>query len=71
MCALLQYDLRRFYPVLVPLVFMKTLAALAFLAVYLFAYRYPAFLAVTVYDGLTVFLMLFFAIRARRSLAPG
>ncbi len=71
MCALLQFDLKHFYSVLVPLVFMKSLAALGFLAVYLLAYRYPAFLVVFLYDGLTVFLMLYFAIRARRSLAPG
>ena len=71
MCALLQFDLKHFYSVLAPLVFMKSLAALGFLAVYLLAYRYPAFLVVFLYDGLTVFLMLYFAIRARRSLAPG
>lgn len=71
MCALLQFDLKHFYSVLVPLVFMKSLAALGFLAVYLLAYRYPGFLVVFLYDGLTVFLMLYFAIRARRSLAPG
>jgi len=69
-CALLQFDLKRFYPVLVPLVFMKCLAALAFLIVFLFAYRYPAFLVVALYDGLSIFLMLYFAIRARRSLVP-
>lgn len=71
MCALLQFDLRRFYAVRVPLVFMKSLAALGFLAVYLLAYRYPAFLVIFLYDSLTVLLMLYFAVRARRSLAPG
>jgi hypothetical protein len=49
---------------------MKCLAALAFLIVFRFAYRYPAFLVVALYDGLSIFLMLYFAIRARRSLVP-
>jgi hypothetical protein len=50
---------------------MKSLAALGFLAVYLLAYRDPAFLIIFLYDSLTVLLMLYFAGRARRSLAPG
>lgn len=64
MCALLQWDLRRFYPVLWPLLFMKGFSTAANFAVFL-ATGYPAFLAVAVYDGLTVAAMRFFAARAR------
>lgn len=70
MCFLLLVDLKRFYPVLLPLVFMKGFTALAYLWVFLTAYHYPAFVAVFLYDGLSVFLMLFFAIRAHRTLTP-
>lgn len=69
MCCLLLVDLRRFYPVLLPLVFMKGFTAVLYLAVYLFENRYPAFLAVSLYDGFNLFLMLYFAIRAHRSLS--
>lgn len=69
MCLLLQTDLRKFYPVLWPLVFIKSLAALGFLAVWA-SCRYPAFLAVSLWDGLTVFLMVHFGLRAYRTLAP-
>lgn len=70
MCFLLLVNLKRFYPVLLPLVFMKGFSTLANLWVYLFAYPYPAFLAVFLYDGLAVFLMLYFALRAHRTLEP-
>lgn len=65
MCALLWWDVRRFYAVLWPLVFMKGFSTLANLAVYLCAYRYPAFLAVFLYDGVTVAAMVYFARAAR------
>ena len=64
-------DIRRFYPVLYPLVFMKSTTAVAYLGIYLFAYRYPAFLAVALYDGLCLFLMIYFAGRAHRALEVG
>ena len=67
MCALLFWDLRRFYPVLIPLVFLKAFSACGFLGVF-FSSRYPAFLAVAVFDGLTVAAMIYFARRAYRCL---
>lgn len=68
MCGLILFDIRRFYPVLYPLVFMKSTTALAYLWVFLFAYRYPAFLAVALYDGFCLFLMIYFAGRAQQAL---
>jgi len=68
MCALLCWDLRRFQVVLIPLVFLKSTAALGYLGVWLTVTRYPAFLAVFVFDSLTVAAMIFFAGRARRAL---
>lgn len=64
MCFLILIDVRRFYPVLYPLVFMKSTTALAYLGIYLFVYRYPAFPAVALYDGFCIFLMIYFAHRA-------
>lgn len=68
MCLLLQIDLVRFYPVLFPLTFMKGTTALLFLGHYLLALPYPGFLAVFLWDGLAVVLMLTLAPRARRAL---
>jgi hypothetical protein len=67
LCFLLQWDLKRFYPALVPLVFLKAYSSLGFFIVFLRT-RYPAFLAVSLFDGLTVGAMIFFARRAYRSL---
>jgi hypothetical protein len=53
--------------VLLPLVFLKATTALAFLAQYALAYRHPLFVAIFLYDGFAVFLMIFFASRARRA----
>ncbi|MBI3553865.1 MAG: hypothetical protein HY077_15325 [Elusimicrobia bacterium] len=69
MCFLLSLDLKRFYPVLASLAFLKAYSALGFLLVFASS-RYPAFLAVSLFDGLTVWAMVFFARRAHRSL-PG
>lgn len=69
MCGLILFDIRRFYPVLYPLVFMKSTTALAYLWIFLFAYHYPAFLAVALYDGFCLFLMIYFAGRAQRALS--
>ena len=67
MCALLFVDLRRFYPVLPALVFLK-----AFSAVYAtwigISHACPAFVAIGVLDGSTTIAMLVFATRARRAL---
>lgn len=69
MCLLLQVDVRRFYPVLFPLLFMKGATALLFLLQWAFVLPYPGFLAVALWDGFAVFLMAWFAPRARAALA--
>jgi hypothetical protein len=68
MCGLLLADVRRFYPLLLPLAFLKGTTALAFLLQYALAYRHPLFLGIVAWDGLAVFLMIFFASRARAAL---
>lgn len=70
MCLLLQIDLRRFFPLLLPLAFLKGTTAVAFLLQYALALRHPFFVAIFLWDGLAVFLMLFFASRARAALEP-
>lgn len=66
-CVLLQVDLRRWYPVLVPLVFLKGAASVGFLAAFAFEPN-PAYLAASLFDALTVGAMIFFATRAHRAL---
>ena len=68
-CLLLQLDLRRFYPVLVPLTFMKLYAATSWLAGFLFAPGVPVFLAAAVLDYATSFAFVFFAARAHAEIA--
>ena len=69
-CVLLQVDLRRWFPVLVPLVFLKSCAAIGFGVVWLLE-PYPQYLAAALFDGLTVAAMIFFAVQGRRALAEG
>ena len=64
MCALLQLDLRRFFPVLLPLMFLKGYNASLFLFGFLADHTYPALLFTFFWDGLAVFLFWFFASRA-------
>ena len=63
MCALLFHDLRRFYPALPALAFLKGFSSLYSLAIGL-AHHVPVFLFVFVLDGVTTFAMIFFAVRA-------
>jgi hypothetical protein len=64
MCALMAYDLRRFYPVLPALAFLKGFSALY--SLYIGAVEHvPVFYAVFLLDGLTTAAMIFFARRAR------
>jgi hypothetical protein len=67
MCALLLADLRRFYPVLTALAFLKGYSALysAWIGVH---HGCPAFLAIFVLDGTTTVAMIFFARRALRAI---
>lgn len=68
MCTMLLVNLRRFYPVLPALVTLKGLSSLGFLVVYIAGPHNPTFLAAALLDGVTVALMLWFAIRAHRSI---
>jgi len=65
MCFLLQLNLRRFFPVLLPLTFMKGSAATFWLAGYAAHTEKPAFLAAAVLDYVTSAAFLFFTLRAR------
>jgi hypothetical protein len=67
MCALLFVDLRRFYPVLPALAFLKAYSALysGWIGVH---QGCPAFVAIFVLDGTTTIAMVFFAQRALRAL---
>ena len=67
MCALLFVDLRRFYPVLPALAFLKAFSA-AYATWISLSRACPAFLAIGVLDGSTTAAIVFFAVRARRSL---
>jgi hypothetical protein len=68
MCLILMANVRRFYPVLLPLCVLKGCAALGFLVVYIWRYRFPAFLAVSIWDTANVLMFLYFAHTARWSL---
>ena len=66
-CTLIQFDLRRWFPVLTPLVFLKSMAAIGFLIAW-FAEPFPGHFAGFALDAVTVGAMLAFAIAARRAL---
>ncbi len=68
MCALLLADLRRFYPVLPALTFLKGFSALSALRLGI-AFDMPAFMAVFALDGITTAAIVFFAMRAHRAMA--
>lgn len=67
MCALLFVDLRRFYPVLPALAFLKAFSA-AYATWIGVSHACPAFVAIGVLDGTTTIAMVVFATRARRAL---
>ena len=69
LCALLLVDLRRFYPALPALLFLKGFSALYSLLIAIADPRLPAFFAVFVLDGATTLAMWLFATRAHRALA--
>lgn len=68
MCALLQYNLRKFYVVLVPLVFLKGYNASLFLGDFLMT-GHPAFLAVALWDFSNCWMFWFFSKRALADIA--
>lgn len=68
MCFMLQVDLPKHFPILWPLVIMKGIASTGYFKIYMSKYDYPAFLAVSIFDAVTVTAMLYFAIRAKSEL---
>ena len=69
MCVLLAVNLRRFYPVLVPLTFMKAYAAACWLSGWLQAPGYRFFLAAAVLDTVTSAAFVYFARGAHAEIA--
>ena len=64
MCGLILWDVRKYFVVLVPLVFLKGFSALAYICVYFFALPYRGFLGIFVLDSVTAIAMVVFARRA-------
>jgi hypothetical protein len=69
MCVMLMADLRRFYPVLWPLSFMKGTTALVFLAFFFLVLPSPIFLGAFLLDGVSTALFIVFSSRAHRDIA--
>ncbi len=67
-CALLLWDLQRFYAVLVPLVFLKSCSVVGFLVAAISVFH-PAFVIGALFDGVTVVLMVVFARGAYKELS--
>lgn len=70
MCFFIQADVRRHWPALYPLVFMKGTTAASFFIAYV-TVRYPAFLAAAFWDGLNCVFFIHFARQARAAAAAG
>lgn len=68
MCFLLQLNLRRFRPVLLPLAFLKGYNATLYLFGWAAAPRYPGLAAVAVLDFVTTWAFIHFARRAYREI---
>lgn len=67
MCALLQFNLRRYRPVLPALLVLKGLSSIGFLALFART-RHPFYLAVSALDGGTTVAMAYFANGAYREI---
>jgi len=68
MCAMLSYDLRRFYPALPALAFLKGFSSLYSLAIGA-SHGLPMFYAIFALDGVTTLIMIFFGRRAHRAIS--
>ena len=64
MCLLLQLNLRRWYPVLAPLLFLKGYSTVTLAGLYVLNPDVPLFLAGALLDGVTWSAIYFFATRA-------
>lgn len=60
MCLLLQINLKKFYPILIPLVFLKSYNAILYLLDYMKT-GHTAFLAVALFDFFTSWAFIYFA----------
>jgi hypothetical protein len=69
MCFLLQYNLRRFFPVLIPLTFMKAMAATLWLSGFIRAPEYPGCMAAAILDYVTSAAFVYFSVTALRQIA--
>ncbi len=69
-CALIWWDLRRWYPVVVPLFFLKGFDALNW-GIAWASYREPAYGVATLLDFVTMAAIWYFPMRARRELSQG
>ena len=70
-CALLWWDVRRWFSVLVPLVYLKSWASIGFGAYFVLVESHPAYLAACLFDGITVVTMIASAVAAKRELDSG
>lgn len=68
MCFLMQYDLRKYRVVLVPLCFLKAYNATLFLAGWYTSTGLPALLAIAIFDYVTSAAFAFFSLRAFRAI---
>ncbi len=71
MCFMLAVNVKRFFPVLIPLCVLKAFASLGFLLAFITGsggVHYVMFLGVFIWDGLNVFFFIYFCTRARNSL---
>jgi len=68
MCFLLQIGLKQFYPVLVPLCFMKGLCSISNLIVFIFVMHFPAFFLIFLWDGINVWMFIYFTSHAKRAI---
>ena len=69
MCLLLQLNLRRWFAILLPLMFLKGSCVVASAYVGLFQYQHAFFIVPVVLDSVTVLAMWFFATRAHRQIS--
>ncbi|MDF1564817.1 MAG: hypothetical protein P1V51_17375 [Deltaproteobacteria bacterium] len=67
-CAFLMWNLRRHYAALLPLTFLKFMAATLWLAIFLLDERAPIHLGAALLDYVTCAAFVFFARRARRAI---
>jgi hypothetical protein len=68
MCAMLQWNLRRYWPILPALCVLKAGTSLQFLGNYFFGIGHRAFLAIGLFDALTTVAFIVFATRAHRAM---